>query len=257
MNQFLVYPNLVFGPHVRHKLDLFVPQNILNPPFVILIHGGGWAGGSKEQYRQTALLLAEAGIACATIGYRLIPDAVWPEIVFDVMKGIEFLCKNSNLYKINATKAVTWGSSAGGHSALVIQAWRDKWLKEGVVAEAPEIIGVIAQCPVVRFEKPFPEIERRKIFMNGYPHEEVCPINMDPKLFKNIFVHQGDKDDTTPIEAAIQFVNQVKSSGNIAELLTIPETGHGYGYNTLSKESQLSIEMAIPYIFNLFKNSIA
>jgi len=255
MNQILVYPNIVYGNHEKHKLDLFVPQNIESPPFVILIHGGGWAGGSKEQYRLTAILLAEAGIACATIGYRLIPDTVWPEIVFDVMRGVEYLCKNEFQFKLNIKKAITWGSSAGGHSALMIQAWRDKWVSEGVVSKAPHIIGTIAQCPVVRFEKPFPDIERRKIFMNGYPHAEVCPIDMDPKLFKNIFVHQGDKDDTTPIEAAVQFVNQVKNCGNMAELLTIPDVGHGYGYSTLSKESQLSIEKAILYIFDLFKNN--
>ncbi len=246
------FTNLAYGEHERQRLDVFRPAGNRAAPLVVLVHGGGWAGGCREQYRRTALPLAEAGIASASIGYRLLPEAAWPEIAWDVLRGTEYLVGHADELGIDASRAVTWGSSAGGHLALMLQVWRDRWLREDVVAAAPEVIGTVAQCPAVDFPKPCPESINRSALMNGRPHEEVSPMHVDPKLFRSVLVAHGDADELIPLQAARDFVARLAGAGVDARLEVIPGAGHGYGYDTLSEHSQACLATAIPYVKKLF-----
>ncbi len=248
MPEILVTTGLAYGPHDRQKLDVFRPAGAPRAPLVLMIHGGGWAGGCREQYWRTGLPLAEAGIASASIGYRLLPDAAWPEMPYDVLRGAEFLCRNAGELGIDASRAVTWGSSAGGHLALMLQAWRDRWVREGVVRQAPEIVGTVAQCPVVDFPDPVPESINRKALMNGHPHSEVSPMHAEPRLFRSVLVAQGDADDLTLLKGARAFVARLTAAGVDARLEVIPGAGHGFGYDTLSDHSKACFRVAVPYV---------
>jgi acetyl esterase/lipase len=252
MPEILVSTGLAYGSHERQKLDVFRPAGDAKAPLVLLIHGGGWSGGCRQQYWRTALPLAEAGIASATIGYRLLPEAAWPEMPWDVLRGAEHLSAHAGELGIDAARAVTWGSSAGGHLALALQAWRDRWVREGVVKAAPEIVGTLAQCPVVEFPKPVPESVNRKAMMNGHPHEEVSPAHVDPCLFRSVLVAQGDADTTTPLPAARAFVEHLAAAGVDARIAVIPGAGHGFGYDTLGEHSQACLRAAVPYVKRLF-----
>lgn len=248
MTSFLVHSNLSYGEHQKQKLDLFVPQQALHVPFVVLIHGGGWTGGGKQQYQQTAMILAEAGIACATIGYRLMPETVWPEIVFDVIRGWEFLRLHKKKYNIEPEKIITWGSSAGGHSALIIQAYSELWLQKRCFLHMPKVCATIVQCPVLQFKEAFPPEDVKQKYLDGVSTKEVSPLEIEPYLFKNVILFQGDNDTTTPISFAKEFIDNIKKVGNLAELVIYPNAEHGFGYNTLNHESIKSIEFAIHYI---------
>ena len=109
--EILVTTGLAYGPHERQLLDVFRPARDRGAPLVLLVHGGGWSGGCREQYWRTALPLAEAGIASASIGYRLLPDAAWPEMPWDVLRGAEYLVAHAKELGIDASRAVSWGSS--------------------------------------------------------------------------------------------------------------------------------------------------
>jgi acetyl esterase/lipase len=252
MTEIVGFTNLSYGEHQRQKIDVFRPAGGGRVPLVILIHGGGWAGGCKEQYRRTCLPLAEAGIASASIGYRLLPDAAWPEMPWDVARGASYLVEHADELGLDASRAVTWGSSAGGHLALMYQAWAKKWVDDGVVPAAPEIIGTVAQCPVVDFPRPIPESVNRKALLNGHPHEEVSPAHVDPQLFRSVLLAQGDADETTPLEHARAFVERLQAAEVDACLEVIAGAGHGYGYDTLNEHSQACLALAIPYVKELF-----
>lgn len=252
MPEIVAFTDLAYGAHPRQRLDLFRPAGDRAAPLVILIHGGGWTGGCREQYIRTCVPLAEAGIAAATVGYRLLPEAAWPEMPYDVLRGAAYLVEHAEELGIDATRAVTWGSSAGGHLALMLQVWRDKWVGEGVVSAAPQIIGTLAQCPVVVFPKPTPDKINRREMMNGHPHEEVSPAHVDPALFKSVLTVQGDADEITPLAGAREFTERLAGAGVDARLEVIPGAGHGYGYDVLSEHSQACLRLAIPYVFEVF-----
>ncbi|MBP7184833.1 MAG: alpha/beta hydrolase fold domain-containing protein [Saprospiraceae bacterium] len=130
----------VFYPHL--------PTSVKRP-LILLIHGGGFIGGSKNDFYQQAKSLAELGFVCATIDYRLckrtdclqftaiantIPELAITQIcnvsfpnslipsgyvaVIDAFNALRYLKENASLYHIDTENIIVGGTSAGGWTAL-------------------------------------------------------------------------------------------------------------------------------------------
>lgn len=102
-------------------IDLYVPDNVENPPLFVLIHGGGFAF-NDAQSRQAQFMyryFRDHGFACASINYRLSPEAAYPAAVCDVKAAVRFLCHNADEYGFNAENIAIWGESAGGYLATM------------------------------------------------------------------------------------------------------------------------------------------
>lgn len=104
------------------KLDIFLPDTIkAQNPVLVWIHGGGFSGGDKSQFRNSNRLteLKRRGYAVVVINYRLSGQAKFPAQIYDVKAAIRWIKANAAAYKMNPDKIGVWGSSAGGHlSAL-------------------------------------------------------------------------------------------------------------------------------------------
>ncbi|UTF60400.1 alpha/beta hydrolase [Gilvimarinus sp. DA14] len=100
-------------------LDLYRPAKTQGSPTpgVILVHGGGWQSGYRTHLAPIAIKLAEAGIAAATISYRLAPEALYPAAIYDTKAALRWMRSNAATYKINPDQLVVAGSSAGGQIA--------------------------------------------------------------------------------------------------------------------------------------------
>ena len=59
----------------RQNLDIFRPRAASATPLpaVLLVHGGGFTAGAKEEYRDLAIKLAQRGYVAASANYRLAP----------------------------------------------------------------------------------------------------------------------------------------------------------------------------------------
>ncbi|MCP3803112.1 alpha/beta hydrolase [Allokutzneria sp. A3M-2-11 16] len=105
-------------------LDLHLPDNAERAPIVIWIHGGDFHSGDRRRLHRTFprnsvyTSLTSAGIACATIDYRLSAEATWPAQRDDVAAAIAFLLANADEYGLDADRLGVWGDSAGGQLAL-------------------------------------------------------------------------------------------------------------------------------------------
>jgi acetyl esterase/lipase len=109
-------------------LDLHVPDDAVDAagvPVVIWIHGGGFAFGDRRYLPPTLepnsvfSALTKAGLACATVDYRLVREARWPAQRDDIAAGISFIRASAREYGLDAARIATWGESAGGHLALM------------------------------------------------------------------------------------------------------------------------------------------
>jgi len=102
------------------KLDLFFPNSSEKPiPIVIFIHGGGWRSGDKSFQHPLANEVASQGYLCATIEYRLSPEAKYPAAVQDIKSAIKWLKKNAERYIADSSKVTLLGCSSGGHLAAL------------------------------------------------------------------------------------------------------------------------------------------
>jgi acetyl esterase/lipase len=105
----------------NQNLDLFVPSGNGPFPVVINIHGGGFRLGSKEMLdAPIARELLKAGIAVASINYRLSGEAKFPAAVQDAKAAVRYLRANASKLKLNRNKFLAFGQSAGGNLASLL-----------------------------------------------------------------------------------------------------------------------------------------
>jgi acetyl esterase/lipase len=239
--------------HERCMLDVFRPADDERAPLVICIHGGGWEDGDRIQYHQTCIELARQGYAAATIGYRLMDTAVWPEMGYDVLKGMAYLSAHAGELGIDASKAVTLGSSAGGQLALVMQAKAAQWAEGKVVPVVPDIVGTVAQCPAIYLAEPG-QSDRADKLRNGSAMDEFSPGHMEAKLFRSVLVVHGDADKTIPIDESRRFVKSLSDAGVPAEIIVLPGVDHAFAYRLNNKVAMDALEMTYPYIKGLLNS---
>jgi acetyl esterase/lipase len=111
------------------ELDLWLPPVGQSPaPVVIFLHGGGWRLGSRHSagpaYKGSDPgpfeQFAHAGIAVASIDYRLSGEAIWPAQLHDAKAAVRWLRARSSELGIDPKRIASWGESAGGHLAELL-----------------------------------------------------------------------------------------------------------------------------------------
>ena len=121
----------------KMKLDVFFDKNKKEKQTaIILIHGGGWRSGSREQHHQMAQKLATLGYVCFTPEYRLSTEALFPAAVYDIKASIRWVRENAEKYNVNPDHIVSLGFSAGGELAAFMGVTGNMPLFEGEVTNS-------------------------------------------------------------------------------------------------------------------------
>lgn len=101
-------------------LDAYFNTTKKRNPAVIMIHGGGWRSGNKNQMKVMAQEIASKGYSCFSIEYRLSLEAKYPEGVYDVKNAIKFIKDNFRKFNVDPNKIAVLGCSSGGQMAALI-----------------------------------------------------------------------------------------------------------------------------------------
>ncbi len=115
-----VTKDVSYGPHERHRLDIFVtPDGVLKPVFVF-VHGGGFIGGDKSDpngpypyYENVGVWAARTGFVGVTITYRRAPEVHWPSGAEDVGNALRWIRANIASHGGDPDGIVLMGQSAG------------------------------------------------------------------------------------------------------------------------------------------------
>ncbi|WP_157986743.1 alpha/beta hydrolase [Chitinophaga alhagiae] len=113
--------NVIYGPHARNKMDVYLPANrSAETPFVVLVHGGAWMAGNKEDMKGFQELLLERGIGSVSLSYRYASASVhYGELMEDVHKAVTMCSGYAAAWGIRSRNYVICGASAGAHMALL------------------------------------------------------------------------------------------------------------------------------------------
>lgn len=101
-------------------LDAYWNKTENTNPGVILIHGGGWKSGNKNQMQVLAQEITAKGYSCFAIEYRLSPEAKYPQGIYDVKNAIKFIKDNAKRFHADPNKIAVLGCSSGGQMAALI-----------------------------------------------------------------------------------------------------------------------------------------
>jgi len=105
-------------------LDIYTPETpIVTPmPAVIWMHGGSWKylDKSNNHMLRSVKTLARHGFFAVSINYRLSGVAPFPAAVEDSKCAVRWLRANAEKYNVDPNRIGAWGSSSGGHLAMML-----------------------------------------------------------------------------------------------------------------------------------------
>src|ERR1700722_15498863 len=221
-----------YGPNGQERADLCLPRDdSAAHPGVVMIHGGGWAGGDKKPYAEMCKAFAERGIAAVAINYRLAaPDARWPTQLADAQLAVRWFKSLATKFRLDPHRVCALGDSAGAHISLELAVTANTVSDE--LARLHKDISSMVACVIDNFgpsdfTKEFPYRESlRKLFdtttplQDGHLEESVSPIFNLSQSTPPLFVAQGDTDQQVPAEHAAALVAKAQSLGIRVQYVT-------------------------------------
>ena len=111
--------DIVYAVHDGFELkgDLYAPEGPGPFPALLLIHGGAWQMGSKNQWTSWGPYLAGHGYTAFAISYRLSTPKTpsFMESIWDVKAAVQFLRSRASDLRVDPGRIAGVGLSAGAH----------------------------------------------------------------------------------------------------------------------------------------------
>ena len=122
-------------------LDMFIPDR---EEFYTIIHfhGGGLIEGDKGDTHEYCEHLCERGFAVATANYGLMPDAHFPDYLYDAAYAVKYVVEHISKFG-RCRGFIVSGSSAGGYIALML--CLNKEYLEFAKVDRNKIVGYVSE----------------------------------------------------------------------------------------------------------------
>lgn len=188
----------------EQKLDIFLPAVDGVFPFVLLVHGGGWAwGGRREECLSSIYQIISQGYALVAMDYRLCPEHKWPAHIEDLQTAIRFLKTHGHEYQLKTDTFVLWGNSAGAHLCELAGAMSGKepWVgKNDLYPDADNRLdGIISMYGVSDFT--LDEMKGTPLFDDDVDFdtlEKASAFYHVTNTYPRILFQHGDADQMVP-----------------------------------------------------------
>ena len=213
-------------------LDASIPDG--PGPFraVIIVHGGGFARGSKVTYVPPIFQpLTRGGFAWFTIDYRLAPAAHVQDQINDVTSALAWVHEHAAKYHLDKTRIALLGESAGAYLVDFVAISAPKSTPVAAVVSFYGPADMLTQ----RQGRPLPENMRSffGVTGTGAATEEnlrkLSPYYMVRKGLPPFLLLHGTADEQVPYEQSPRFCEALQAKGNRCELYTVPGARHGMG----------------------------
>jgi acetyl esterase len=226
-------------------LDLHVPDGPGPFPAAILVHGGGFDGGSRStNVRPLFDVLAGAGYAWFSIDYRMAPEFRFPQAIEDVTSAIQWVKANASAYHVDAGRIALIGESAG---AFLVNYAGTHEKPETRVRAVVNIYGPVDYGELAEERRDHPErfnmttINRHAangggIHFFGAEHLDAAGLAKLRDISPIFAVHHGmppflcihgNKDDQVSYQQSLEMCAAMKKAGVSCRLITIKDGGHG------------------------------
>lgn len=210
---------VAYGSNPLHFGDLWLPPSAGPHPVVILVHGGCWQAiyPGVELTHFMADGLRSAGYAVWEIEYRRLghEGAAYPGMFNDVAEGTDHLRKIASTHKLDMSRVVATGHSAGGHFALWLAARSHLPKASGLFKGDPlpihAVVGVAAITDI-------------EVFATAGAH--ACGADTVSQLIDQPRRGKAGFADTSPAELKVP-VKQWLVQGKDDKLVAAP-LGHAY-----------------------------
>lgn len=216
-------------------MDIYYPPDLnyaRSYPAMIFFFGGGWKGGSVNQFKPHAKYFCGRGIICVLADYRVESrQKTSPfESLKDAKSAIRYIRENAAEFHIDTGKIIASGGSAGGHLAAAT-ALISKYNEAGDDLSVSCIPNALVLFNPVIDNGPA-----------GYGYERIGDAYKDFSPLHNIregvpptIFFLGTNDKLIPVETAKYYQKIIEKVGSRCELFLYEDQPHGF-FNFKNRE---------------------
>lgn len=234
--------NLSYGSDSMQRFDLYLPANrsAQTTNVLVLIHGGGWAGGDKAEFATSIPELQRRlpQYAIANINYRLANSRTnhFPTQEADIKAALEAILAKGNDYQISKN-VVLLGTSAGAHLAL-LQAY--KYDLPVVPKAVISFFGPTDLSEIYNRQNNSYYKMALQLLIGGTPaaiplvYGQASPINFAGAHSIPTLLLHGAKDGLVPVSQSENLKAKLQKAGVPVEMVVYSTEGHGWAGASLS-----------------------
>ncbi|TVR43965.1 MAG: hypothetical protein EA402_08295 [Planctomycetota bacterium] len=232
-----------YGPDPRQAFDLLLPVPAQGP-LLILLHGGWWRRGHRQDLLSTAAELAQAGHAVACLGYRLLQGSrTGADLVADVVSGVIACVEEALVSGFGAgevPEVVLVGSGAGGLLAACAapvlitrgqESGRRAAAKVATSAATRLRLRGLAMIGTAPGLEPWQDCPREVVeVLNRFRGESAVamPFTAEQALPPAVLLVHGDNDDEVPAQLAQGLHARLVQRDVASTLAIIAGAGHRF-----------------------------
>jgi acetyl esterase/lipase len=219
------------------QMDIYRPAPTTKPmAAVVVIHGGGWMSGKRQDMAVLAKALSENGMFAATVSYRLAPKDKWPAMLDDVQTAVRYLRANAKKYNIDPNRIGAGGASAGGQLALMLglRDTRDKSTKlyPTFPSRVSAVFDMFGPTDIDGFPKQadmlFPVVLGKTRDKAAQEIIDASPILFVDKKSAPVFIYQGLADPLVNPKQSQDLEAKYKSLGLTVESVYLEGVKHEF-----------------------------
>ncbi len=211
------------------KLWIFGESDPRAPkPAIVFFFGGGWNGGSPQQFEKQARHFAKRGMIAITADYRVKSrqGVQVVECVKDAKAAIAWVRDNAERLCIDPNKIAASGGSAGGHLAA----------STGTISgigsdERPNAMILFnpgcTLAPIANWQ-PADAKSRLSIERLGVEAKVISPAHHIGKHTPPTLILHGKNDSTVPYDSVVAFESEMKTAKRPCKLVGYDGEGHGF-----------------------------
>lgn len=251
----IVEKDVVYGEvgEQKLKLDVYRPapanaaQDLL--PAVIAVHGGGWSGGSKNEFAAACQKLTEFGFVAFSVDYRLVTAKgnKYPAQIDDVQRAVRWVRAHAAQYGIDPNRVGAIGASAGGHLVSLLGTMETRDNGDAALANYSSRVNCVVDlfgpsdftAPALKNQWPTEGIAAIALglvtnFLGKKPDEapeiysDASPITHIDKKTVPFLIFHGTADPLVPLDQSQRFYDALKKAGIEAQFVKFEGEGHGF-----------------------------
>ena len=265
----LVIKDIDYGSNIENGImDINMHSSDLNEkkPLIVLLHGGGFIGGSKESTAAYARTLASYGYIVANVDYAYAPEHTYPTPIIQLNRAIEYLKENAEAFHIDINNVFIAGGSAGAQIASQFAAIQTNdtlavKMKVNRVLSKEQLKGVILFCGLYNMdnviETGFPWMQEylwaytgEKDFKKYEKLDEISTVKQITESYPPTFITVGNKDELE--SQSMELIEVLKSKGIKHTAVLFNDSNkrlmHQYQFMLWLKDSLDTLEKLVAFI---------